>query len=229
MPLGPLRDACVRPAPKSRFVVSGLLRSKIKIKIKIKINSEHGCPSRRNSCGRRRRSRRYGPRFGRGGGSVMKLSTDLPLSSDRGQGCRTAAPTGICGVARFFIAPNHCGAFDLDLASKRAISQATPIATWVQAERRWRGVGRAAWMPREPPPAMDGGWRRAHGASPSLRNSDEGGTQPGARTLGYLVSFQVTRRRRNRSGVSQSQNPTHSNPIQSNPFPQKPHPQKSPI
>jgi hypothetical protein len=32
MPLGPLRDACVQPAPKSRFVVSGLLRSKIKIK-----------------------------------------------------------------------------------------------------------------------------------------------------------------------------------------------------
>jgi hypothetical protein len=33
MPLGPLRDACVQPAPKSRLVVSGLLRSKIKIKI----------------------------------------------------------------------------------------------------------------------------------------------------------------------------------------------------
>jgi hypothetical protein len=26
MPLGPLRIACVQPAPKSRFVVSGLLR-----------------------------------------------------------------------------------------------------------------------------------------------------------------------------------------------------------
>jgi hypothetical protein len=33
MPLGPRSDACVQPAPKSRFVVSGLLRSKIKIKI----------------------------------------------------------------------------------------------------------------------------------------------------------------------------------------------------
>ncbi|MDE1197326.1 MAG: hypothetical protein PW896_19710 [Pseudomonas sp.] len=31
MPLGPLHAACVQPAPKSRFVVSGLLRSKIKI------------------------------------------------------------------------------------------------------------------------------------------------------------------------------------------------------
>jgi hypothetical protein len=38
MPLGPLRDACVRPAPKSRFVVSGLLRKKIKIKTKINGN-----------------------------------------------------------------------------------------------------------------------------------------------------------------------------------------------
>jgi hypothetical protein len=43
---------------------------------------------------------------------------------------------------------------------------------------------------------------------PTERRRSEGtrGTtaQPGARTLGYLVSFQVTRRRRNRSGVSQS-------------------------
>jgi hypothetical protein len=36
----------------------------------------------------------------------------------------------------------------------------------LQAERRSRGVGRAAWIPREPPAAMDGGWRRAHGAGP---------------------------------------------------------------
>jgi hypothetical protein len=39
MPLGPRSAACVRPAPKSRFVVSGLLRKKIKIKIKINSNS----------------------------------------------------------------------------------------------------------------------------------------------------------------------------------------------
>jgi hypothetical protein len=31
MPLGPLHATCVQPAPKSRFVVSGLLRKKIKI------------------------------------------------------------------------------------------------------------------------------------------------------------------------------------------------------
>jgi hypothetical protein len=95
-------------------------------------------------------------------------------------------------------------AVDLDLASKRASVQTLQIATWVQAERRRRAVGRAAWMPRERCQDMDVRSARAHGASPSLRYSDEGGTQPGARTLGYLVSFQVTRRRRNRSGVSQS-------------------------
>jgi hypothetical protein len=33
MPLGPLHAACVQPAPRSRFVVSGLLRTEIKIKI----------------------------------------------------------------------------------------------------------------------------------------------------------------------------------------------------
>jgi hypothetical protein len=35
MPLGPLHATCVQPAPKSRLVPSGLLRTKIKIKIKI--------------------------------------------------------------------------------------------------------------------------------------------------------------------------------------------------
>src|ERR1700712_410075 len=40
-----------------------------------------------------------------------------------------------------------------------------------------------------------------HAARP---NPDEGRTKPGARALGYLGSFQVTRRRRNSSGVSQS-------------------------
>ena len=53
-----------------------------------------------------------------------------------------------------------------------------------------------------PPPWM------ADGGGPTERRRSEGtrGTraQPGARTLGYLVSFQVTRQRRNRSGVSQS-------------------------
>ena len=53
-----------------------------------------------------------------------------------------------------------------------------------------------------PPPWM------ADGGVPTERRRSEGTrrsrAQPGAKTLGYLVSFQVTRRRRNRSGVSQS-------------------------
>jgi hypothetical protein len=51
MPLGPLRATCVQPAPKSRFVVSGLLRSKIKINGNgnATVNSGlQGCVSSRN-------------------------------------------------------------------------------------------------------------------------------------------------------------------------------------
>jgi hypothetical protein len=69
-------------------------------------------------------------------------------------------------------------------------------------------AGVAQWAERHgcresrPPPWM------ADGGGPTERRRSEGtrGTraQPGARTLGYLGSFQVTRRRRNRSGVSQS-------------------------
>jgi hypothetical protein len=69
-------------------------------------------------------------------------------------------------------------------------------------------AGVAQWVERHgcresrPPPWM------ADGGGPTERRRSEGtrGTraQPGARTLGYLGSFQVTRRRRNRSGVSQS-------------------------
>ena len=39
-----------------------------------------------------------------------------------------------------------------------------------EAERRFCGVGRPAWMPGEPRWAMDGPWRRAHGAGPEGGN-----------------------------------------------------------
>ncbi|OZY65560.1 hypothetical protein CJU74_11625 [Pseudomonas fragi] len=39
-----------------------------------------------------------------------------------------------------------------------------------EAERRFCGVGRPAWMPGEPRWAMDGPWRRAHGAGPERGN-----------------------------------------------------------
>jgi hypothetical protein len=55
-------------------------------------------------------------------------------------------------------------AFDLDVLAQKA--QTPPIATWVQAERRSRGVGRAAWMRRERRQDMDVRSARAHGARP---------------------------------------------------------------
>ena len=39
-----------------------------------------------------------------------------------------------------------------------------------EAERRFCGVGLPAWMPGEPRWAMDGPWRRAHGAGPERGN-----------------------------------------------------------
>ena len=53
-------------------------------------------------------------------------------------------------------------AFDL----RTEEDQSPPIATLVQAERRFRGVGRAAWMRRERRQDMDVRSARAHGASP---------------------------------------------------------------
>ena len=42
-----------------------------------------------------------------------------------------------------------------------------------EAEWRFCGVGRPAWMPGEPRWAMDGPWRRAHGAEPERGNLSE--------------------------------------------------------
>ena len=42
-----------------------------------------------------------------------------------------------------------------------------------EAERKFCGVGRPAWMPGEPRWAMDGPWRRAHGAGLERGNLSE--------------------------------------------------------
>ena len=55
-----------------------------------------------------------------------------------------------------------CSAFALH--TKKA--QTPPIATWVQAERRFCAVGRAAWMRRERRQDRDVRSARAHGARP---------------------------------------------------------------
>ncbi len=69
-------------------------------------------------------------------------------------------------------------AFDLDLPPLR------------EAERRFRGVGRPAWMPGEPCWAMDGPSRRAHGAGPERGTPErsEGRTQ-GRKRFGYFAAF----------------------------------------
>ena len=43
-----------------------------------------------------------------------------------------------------------------------------------EAEWRFCAVGNPAWMPGSPPPAMDGRWRRAHGAGPERGNAEPG-------------------------------------------------------
>jgi hypothetical protein len=73
---------------------------------------------------------------------------------------RARIPVGLALAGK----PLICFRCAPDLHTQKA--QTPPIATWVQAERRSRSVGRAAWMRRELPPAMDGGWQRAHGARP---------------------------------------------------------------
>ena len=55
-----------------------------------------------------------------------------------------------------------CSAFALHTQN----AQTPPIATWVQAERRFCAVGRAAWMRRERRQDRDVRSARAHGARP---------------------------------------------------------------
>jgi hypothetical protein len=108
------------------------------LRSKIKINSEHGCPSRPNSCGRRRRSRRYGPRFGRGGGSVMKLSTDPPLprlSHNFSVSHRVRCAAGNLDT------PPDSGAADRALANARPVS---PSASYLKRHQVTKCPG--SWL-----------------------------------------------------------------------------------
>ena len=68
-------------------------------------------------------------------------------------------------------------AFDLDL----------DLPPHREAERRFRGVGRPAWMPGEPCWAMDGPSRRAHGAEPERGNLSE--ARAVRRGKAFLLTF----------------------------------------
>ena len=59
-----------------------------------------------------------------------------------------------------------------------------------EAERRFCGVGRPAWMPGEPRWAMDGPWRRAHGAEPERGNLSA--AKAGRQGQAFLVTFSAS-------------------------------------
>jgi hypothetical protein len=164
MPLGPLHAACVQPAPKSRFVVFGLLMSKSKSTAETAAPDGNGCPLRFCFCRRRRSAlARDLPRSGSKIGQLGLPDTPyaqalLPVPGRS----RASALLRLRQNQKHGQQPALAPAFDLHTEKV----QTTQNATWVQAERRRCGVGRAAWMPRERCQDMDVRSARAHGASP---------------------------------------------------------------
>jgi hypothetical protein len=75
---------------------------------------------------------------------------------------RASSGTGFSREALISFRFRLCSAFALHTQN----AQTPPIATWVQAERRFCAVGRAAWMRRERRQDMDVRSARAHGARP---------------------------------------------------------------
>jgi hypothetical protein len=136
--------------------------------------------------------RQPGPRSDDRGRSVDNFITDPPLRCRRGL---RRLPQGSRGT------PELRSLLILLLSARYPRRHRSRLGCRLNA-------GGAQWAERHgcresrPPPWM------ADGGGPTERRRSEGTrrsrAQPGARTLGYLVSFQVTRQRRNRSGVSQS-------------------------
>ena len=160
LPLGPLRIAGVRPAPKSRFVVSGLACKKIKSQSALLL-SQSGLPAaailRTPPSASRAATRDRGRIENRRSLLIFMRDRSDDTNRDLGAGRTQVALRGPSGMDAARAAPRH----------------------------GWR---------------MAAGPRSVAGAEGTRRSR----AQPGARTLGYLVSFQVTRRRRNTSAVGQS-------------------------
>jgi hypothetical protein len=153
-----------------------------------------------NPCGRRQRSRRYGPRFGR-----WRWVSWLICSLIH----RLAA------VAQLRRLPQELRQ-DRQLCSLLILILILILLLSARQSRHHKSrlgcrpnAGGVEWAERhgcrESAPGhgcpFGAGPRSVAGVRVFRRRSR---TKPGASTLGYLVSFQVTRRRRNRSGVSQS-------------------------
>jgi hypothetical protein len=96
--------------------------------LRSKIKSERSSGVSPEPCGRRRRSRRQ-----RSGGSVKKLSTDLPPSSERGPGCQSSQSSSVshralCAAGNLDT-PRNRGAADTALANARPVS---PSASYLK-------------------------------------------------------------------------------------------------
>ena len=94
-------------------------------------------------------------------GMVLARGTSTAAGSVLASETNAAEGPALASETNAAVGPALAGKLLLLLLIFYAIVQTPPNATWVQAEWRSRGVGRAAWMPREPPPRH--GWRMAAG------------------------------------------------------------------
>jgi hypothetical protein len=80
------------------------------------------------------------------------------------------AATGCAATLCFDLKRRACGNRPAGRPPRGAVLLILIYLPHREAERRFCGVGRPAWMPGEPRWAMDGPWRRAHGAGPERGN-----------------------------------------------------------
>jgi hypothetical protein len=119
----------------------------------------------------------------------MKLSTDLPPSSDRGPGCQSSSVSHrVPCTAGNLDTPRNRGAADRALANARAVSPSASYWKGHQVTKcpcSWLGSsfvgiphsGDAPWARRHPPSMAGGGSRGIHAARPTPRHLRSACTQ----------------------------------------------------